>query len=349
MTRVDEIKAILEKNHLDGILITNPIDLYYFTGFSLSAGNLLITHDNTILIVDGRYFESIKNNNKIKTVLLKEGVLENVFSSLKTIGVDSETTTLQEVKKLETFNLKVKGIDSLSRKIREVKTKEEISLLKASAELALLGFDHVVSSLKEGVLEKELALELEWFWRKKGASGPSFLPIIAFQKNSALPHYRAGESSLKNGDVVLIDIGVTLNNYQSDMTRVVFFGNVDRKAYEVRRVVEEAMNAAKKLIKPGTPIKDLDLAAREVITKNGYGENFTHSLGHGVGLEIHENPTIRKTTPNEEILKPGMVITIEPGIYIPEHFGVRLEDTIVVTDTGFENLITRPYLYETKL
>lgn len=212
--------------------------------------------------------------------------------------------------------------------------------MREAAELGCQGFDYIVSLLKENVQESDLALALEFYWRKKGAQGVAFDPIIAFGENSALPHYRAQEVRLKNNQIVLMDIGVRYRHYHSDMTRVVFKGEVEDELLKIRDIVEEASMRALSILKPGVSIAEVDLAARSYIESKGYGPYFTHSLGHGVGLQIHEFPFLRKSSPHN--LQEGMVITIEPGIYLPKLGGVRLEDTVSITATGFENFTTRP-------
>jgi len=196
--------------------------------------------------------------------------------------------------------------------------------------------------LKEGISENELAIELEIFWKRRGSKAIAFDPIIAFGSNSSMPHYRVGQRKLNTGEAVLIDIGVNLNHYHSDMTRVVFFGDPDPKIASIYEIVLKAQELALENCRPGTPIAELDASARTYIEQKGYGENFTHSLGHGVGLEIHELPLIRSQSPGADTqLEEGMVVTIEPGIYLPGIGGVRIEDTVAITRDGYENLTNR--------
>jgi Xaa-Pro aminopeptidase len=222
--------------------------------------------------------------------------------------------------------------------LRLIKDAEEISKLRAAAQLGYEGYLFALSLLREGVSEKELALALELFWKERGASRLAFDSIIAFGPNSSMPHYRPDETTLKQNTSVLIDCGVVLSHYHSDMTRVAYFGNPPQEIQTIYPIVEEAKAKAIEACRPGTLIGDLDRIARDWIQSKGYGEYFSHSLGHGVGLEIHENPIIRQTGPfSEKPLKTGMVITIEPGIYLPGIGGVRLEDTILITENGYEN------------
>jgi Xaa-Pro aminopeptidase len=214
--------------------------------------------------------------------------------------------------------------------------------MKKSAALVWKGFEHIRRSLKVGVTEKELALSFEIFCRKQGAEKLSFDPIIAFGKNTAYPHYRAGDVKLKKDQLVLIDIGVVVDHYHSDMTRTVFFGNPDPRLVLLETVVKKAHAAALKLCKVGTKVGDLDKAARQVIEKAGLKELILHSLGHGIGLETHEFPRLKyKGEDQSTLLQEGMVITIEPGLYLPGVGGVRYEDTIVITSKGYTNFYVK--------
>ena len=344
----EKLKRLREKiasHNCDALLIEHSIDLLYLTGMHLSAGKLIISPHDSCLIVDGRYYETCCLQNVYTVRLLSETALQEWLKSnaIQTLGFDTHHTTyhrfvlLQDMAK--NLNADLIPLDAPIEKMRMLKGQKEIEYLRKAARLGFEGYEYVVSLLKEGISEAELAFELEFFWKKKGASGLAFDPIIAFGANSSMPHYRAGPTKLKNNTSVLIDIGVILDNYNSDMTRVVFFGEVASVMQSIYQIVDEAKSKALELCRPGTLIGDLDKAAREWITSKGYGENFTHSLGHGVGLDIHEAPTIRATGAYTNVpLQAGMVITIEPGIYLPKIGGVRLEDTILITEIGYENL-----------
>jgi len=274
-------------------------------------------------------------------------VTSEKFSFVKRLGFDSASTSYNSytalAKQLKESGIQLFPLENPVIKMREVKEEHEIALLREAAALGSQGYDTVCSLLKEGITEKEVATELEIFWKRKGGEGIAFEPIIAFGKNSSMPHYHPGDTQLKKGDNVLIDIGVTLNHYQSDMTRVVFFGDPNPKLLEINAIVTKAQALALELCRPGTTIGELDDAARNHIKAHGYGEQFPHSLGHGIGLAVHESPILRNRHPyQDQILKAGMVITIEPAIYLPGIGGIRLEDSIAITDTGYENLTKRP-------
>jgi Xaa-Pro aminopeptidase len=341
MDRIKKVQERLEMLGVDLLVIDNPIDLFYLTGQELSAGRLVIAHDESTLYVDGRYYGSCKKALSMPVVLLAK---ENPLPSFegKRIGFDAGYTTYENFGKLEALKGERVPLSSPIQAIRSVKELGEIESLRQAAELGSSGFDFVVSRLAEGMTEEKLAVELEIYWRKAGGQKLAFAPHIAFGENSAYPHYHVGKRGLRKGDLVLIDIGVVLNHYHSDMTRVVFFGEPAEELEKIYRIVHEAQLKALELCKPGTPLAELDRAARSLIEEAGYGEHFLHSLGHGVGLEIHEAPWIRKNAAGK--LQEGMVVTIEPGIYLEGLGGVRLEDTVVITAEGFENLTNRPIL-----
>ncbi len=335
MDRIEKVQNCLKTWEVDLLIVDNPTDLFYLIGKELSLGRLVIAQSNAILYVDGRYYEACKESLEIGVEELAEAAIEG-----ERIGFDANFTTFANYEKLTKLKGELVPLSNPLLTIREVKEPGEIEFLRAAAALGSKGYDFVVSLLSEGVTEEELAIELELFWRKAGGERVAFAPHVAFGENSAYPHHHAGKRPLKQGDLVLIDIGVVLNHYNSDMTRVVFFGEPDPELQKIFHIVHQAQLKALEICKPGTLIADLDQAARSHIASKGYGEFFLHSLGHGVGLDIHEAPGIRKN--GEGILKEGMVITIEPGIYLSGTGGVRLEDTVVVTSNGFENLTNRP-------
>lgn len=350
LQRIRELQKTFLKNQCDAFLVTNVKDIFYLTGVSLSAGKVLLLEDSAFLIVDGRYLESALSKSPIPVLLAETNTLWKLLENKKKLGLDSEAISYQffidleeECNERAIVLLPFKGF---IQKQRSIKDKDEISLLRQAAALGSLGFDHLVNEIKEGITEEELAYSLDQFWRKQGASGFSFPPIIAFGAQSSMPHYRSGNVKLKKGDTILIDIGVELNHYNSDMTRVIFFGDVNVEIKKIRGIVEQALQASLALCKPGIAVGGLDDKAREVIREAGYGDKFTHSLGHGVGLDIHEFPSIKNDISFRDIcLEEGMVITIEPGIYLPKVGGVRLEDMIVITKDGYENLTNRNYSY----
>ncbi len=337
MARISAIKKKLAEKNGDVVVIEDPIDLYYLTGLTLSLGQLWIAKEEALLLVDGRYIESAKKSGCCNASLFS---LEEVYAFIKkakasTVYFDGAKTTFQKVEewKKNCSHVSWNSWDFVTLDLRVIKDAGEIAFLESSARLLRQGYEHIKTLLKEGVSEKEVALQFTIFCLSKGAERLSFDPIIAFGENSAMPHYRAGDRKLKLGDIVLIDIGVELKRYASDMTRVLFFGEPDPLLGKWLEFAVEAHNAACSIALPGVKVKELDLAARAVFRKHQVEEYFVHSLGHGVGLEVHEFPRVRfEGVDSETVLQPGMVITIEPGLYLPGKGGVRYENTIVIQE-----------------
>lgn len=357
--RIENLKRKLKEFACDALLVEDPTNLYYLTGQELSSGILLIQPNGALLLVDNRYFELCQKSAPCQTVLSDKTSLPDLLSAaeftfIQTLGFDTETTSYKRFQDLQKSleevvkrrgsapALRLLPLECPVKTLRMIKDEEELELLREAATLGSQGFDYVCSLLREGITEAAIAIELEIYWKRRGSKSLAFDPIIAFGPNSSMPHYRAGQARLKRGMPVLIDIGVNLQHYHSDMTRVVFFGEPDAKIRKIYAIVEKAQQMALALCRPGTPIGELDKAARGYIAAEGYGDYFGHGLGHGIGLEIHEAPAIRNKLPFKDmLLEPGMVITIEPGIYLPDIGGVRIEDSIVITPTGHDNLTQR--------
>lgn len=347
--RIKKAQQLLEKKHLDALIVDNPIDLYYLTSLSLSLGRLVISKDEVALFVDGRYFEACKKANPCSVYLTKGYGKESTFGSWQhlkgQLGFDAAFTSVRHFRELENVTSHLGQLVPLNdpiKELREIKDQEEIVLLKKACDLGSNGYDFVLTLLKEGISEAEVAAELEIFWKKQKGQRIAFESIIAFGENSAYPHHRSGERKLKRGDCVLIDIGVVVQNYHSDMTRVVFFGSPDPEIVHIYNIVKEAQQRALESCHSGITAKEVDRAARDFIIQEGYGSHFTHGLGHGVGLEIHELPVLKQDDPyGNKTLVDGMVVTVEPGIYLPGKGGVRIEDSIVITKQGYTDLTQR--------
>jgi Xaa-Pro aminopeptidase len=354
--RLNSLRQAIQKNGCDAFLIEDSINLFYMTGLELSTGKLLVHSKGADLLVDGRYLEICKKHSPFPVTQIEPPTFEAIlktpeFAHIHQLGFDTEKTsyktyeTLQKIVKnlvKEGCQIELIPLDSPLKGLRTIKELNEIQVLREAAILGSLGYDYVCSLLKEGITEQECAAELEIFWKRRGSKSLAFDPIIAFGANSSMPHYRAGKTKLQSGHIVLIDIGVNLGGYHSDMTRVVFFGKPETRLLAIHAIVQKAQQTALKLCRPGTTLGELDRAAREVIAEHGYAEYFTHGLGHGVGLDIHEFPVIKNVPAYASIpLEKGMVITIEPGIYLPGLGGVRIEDTVVINESGCENLTLR--------
>lgn len=330
------IKQLQKKlNDLDGWLTEDPIEISYLTGLTLSTGTFVCTKEQAMIFVDGRYTSYAHRKSPIP---VGSEHPESFFTEGMKVGIDGQKMSVARWQKLSpavTWQLRPNVVDEL----RLIKDAEEIQTMREAGLLAARGMAFVINHLKSGITEKELADELDFFFKKAGGEGAAFASIIAFGDNSAFPHHRSTTRALKQNEIVLIDIGATWRHYQSDMTRTLFFGDADPLLLEIHGVVAEAQRAALNLCKSGAKIGDLDKAARGHIEQKGYGPLFSHGLGHGIGLEVHEFPSLKNKDPFKDIaLEQGMVVTIEPGIYKEGLGGVRLEDTIVITDKGYENL-----------
>lgn len=337
------MRSFLKKHHLPQLIIDNPIDIFYLTGCEVSLGRVIINEKEAKFFVDGRYFQACSKKSAVPVGHLTVADQKKFSQKKGRIGFDSQFTTVKAAEKMaKIFPRKTVPIAAPLKRIRAIKSKEELACMRKSAELNWKGFLHVKKKLKTGVTEKEMAWEYERFCREHGASALAFEPIIAFGENTAMPHYRAGERKLKKGDLVLIDIGVVVDHYDSDMTRVVHFGAIDPLLEKLIHVVRASHAAALKLCKPGQRLGALDQAARSVMRKEKLEKLYLHSLGHGVGLEIHEWPRLSVDGDDKDVvLEPGMVITIEPGLYMSGIGGVRHEDTIAITKTGYENFYAK--------
>jgi Xaa-Pro aminopeptidase len=336
----------LKKTELDACLIEQPLELFYLTGLKLSAGRLLIHTKRVLLLVDGRYHQAAKEQFPGDTVLDSPEAFLGFCKThrVRRLGFDGGHTSYEHYLRLKKWQKqKEEEIELVSstnffKNMRAIKDDREIAKMQKSANLLWKGFQFICASLKKGVKEKELSKRFEIFCLERGADGLSFDPIIAFGPHSAMPHYRSEQTRLKEGDVVLIDIGIALDHYHSDMTRVIFYKRENADLKRLYEIARRAGQCALQLCRPGVKIKELDLAARQVMREENVEDLFIHSLGHGIGLEVHEYPRIKFDSEDREaVLESGMVFTIEPGLYVPGIGGVRYEDTIVITPTGYKN------------
>lgn len=337
-----KIRLLLKEKSLDGILLYKPENRRYVSGFTGSTGYVLITETDAKFITDFRYieqatvqcdgFEIIETGNK-KTIV---DVLNEL--TLFKLGVEEDYMTYGQFIELtnKLMGTKLVPLEGAILKLRSVKTSDEIKNIKKAANIADRAFEHILKFIKPGLTELDIALELEFFMKKKGASKLSFEPIVASGKRSSLPHGIASDKIIETGDMITLDFGCVYNGYCSDMTRTIVLGRADDKQKEIYNIVLEAQKTSLKAVKPGITGAELDVIARNIINDNGYGQYFGHGLGHGVGLEVHELPRINAC--GNVPMEPGMVITIEPGIYIPNFGGVRIEDLVLVTDKGHEVL-----------
>ena len=335
--RIKSLQKRLGEWEIDSLIIENPIDLLYLTDLLLSKGRLLVRPDQAELCVDGRYFGEASLKAPCTVSLWVKG---GEVKQKGRIGFDSAWTTVANFEGLKKESpdalwVPVKGPLTEQRRIKEPK---EIASLREAAKITWAGIQHIRSLFREGVSEQELAFEFEFFVRKSGASRLAFETIVAFGENSAYPHHRASSARLQKNQIILIDAGAVFDHYCADVTRVFFFGQIDPRLEEMFQLVRESYNSAHQQIHVGAMIQTVDRAAREVFAEAGVESLFTHSLGHGLGLEAHESPLIRWNGDDREMtLRSQMVIAIEPGLYQTGLGGVRYENSGIVTKNGFES------------
>lgn len=350
MNKLQKLSNDFLDSNFDSAIIISPHNRRYFTDFNSSIGYLFVTKDISYILVDFRYIESAKKNAKNCNIILIDN-LEKTLSeiikkhNIKTTFLESDSISLTVANKLnkilEKNNVTAflnKNLDNYISKIRMIKTPDEINKIKIAQSIAETALNHIVNNIKPGITEKELALDLEIYMRKLGAEKIAFDLIVVSGKNSSLPHGVPSDRTLKNRDFVTFDIGAVYDGYHSDMTRTLAIKSVSPEQKSIYDIVLKAQTKAIEAIAPGVVCSKIDNIARNIIYDSGYKGYFGHSTGHSVGIEIHENPVFSKNC--ECVLEPGMVMTVEPGIYIPNKFGVRIEDMILVTESGFENLTT---------
>ena len=338
----------MDSSHLDGILFSSLENIRYLCGFTGSDGALVITQRDSFFLTDSRYWTQSEKEVKESQIIHYRKKMEGIFSllfdlKLKRIGFESvflPFSTHQFLIGRLAPEAKLIPLEDEMKNIRALKDTQELALLRTAIEIASSAFLHILERLKEGVLEREVALEMEWFMKRNGAETLGFDIIIASGKRSALPHGRASGKRIEKGDFILIDFGLGSQGYHSDQTRTVVCGNPSLEQQKIYRIVKEAHDKATEKVRPGIPICEVDGAARDHIRNQGYGEYFGHGTGHGIGLAVHEDPVVNGE--NKGLVQEGMVFTIEPGIYIPDWGGVRIEDMVLVTPHGAEVLTYLP-------
>lgn len=336
------------QNRADAAVILSPSNKsYLLSTICDDAGCLVITKHKAFYIIDSRYFEMAQKlaSDEIE-VVLQENLFNQISDVLKNNGCkeiifETSFVSVEDFKhykqKLKEFNINASiDADKLICNLRKIKSSDEISNIKKAQEITDAAFLHILNSIKAGKTEKELALELEFYMRSHGARSTSFDIIFVAGKNSSLPHGQPSNYKLQNGDLITIDFGADFDGYKSDMTRTVALGGINDEQKSIYEIVLLAQESALKEIRAGKRCSEIDTIARNVIKDAGYGQYFGHSLGHSVGLDIHESPNLSPKC--DEIIEPGMVLTVEPGIYLPGKFGVRIEDMVVITEFGAENI-----------
>ncbi len=342
------LEKIMDELGVEAVLITDIINVRYFTGFTGTTGVALAMGDKRYFLTDFRYEEQAKEQvvpkgfeiiREDRNPVSKVGELIKEFG-VKKLAIEDESVTLSQYRSFERNfgKLEYAGIEDKFLKARMIKTPEEIAIIKEAARIADKAFGNIMGLIKEGVSEKRLATELEYEMKKLGAEGPSFETIVASNYRSAMPHGVASEKKLERDGFVKFDFGCFYKGYASDMTRTVYLGeNPTERHYEIYNTVKEAQQKALDSVRAGITTRELDKIARDYITEKGFGEFFGHGLGHGIGLEIHEYPYLSYKA-EDLVLQENMVVTIEPGVYIEGFGGVRIEDDVVVKKNGCEIL-----------
>jgi len=341
--RLGRVRAAMDERSLSAMLVTTPASVRWLSGFTAPEdARVLITPHDAWLLTDGRYVAQADEESRLEAVIERDWMSE-VASRVRSgpLGVEAEHLTLASASslagKLGHEPVRTEGLVS---RLRRVKDASEIDAIRRAAALTDRAFEHALRALRPGVREVEIALEIERFVRTQGGDGMAFDVIVASGPRSAMPHGTASPKPIEAGELVTIDMGARVDGYCADMTRTVGVGEVAPAHRELFEAVLEAERAALAEVRPGAHGKDLDAVARDVLTAHGLGEAFAHSLGHGVGLDVHEGPALSARSSDE--LAAGMVVTIEPGAYRPGDAGVRIEDLAVVTDDGHEVLSSSP-------
>jgi len=343
MEKLEKLRSSFGAFGIDGILITSPYNRRYISNFTGSAGVVLISADKALFITDFRYIEQASKQCegfeiiKFSSSIPEEVALQAKNLGIQKLGVEEDYLTFSSFKVYEKeVKVELVPVSGVVEKLRLIKTDAEIKILKEAADIADAAFKHILDFLRPGKTELEVSNELEFFMRKAGATSSSFDTIVASGYRSALPHGVASDKVIEKGDMVTLDYGAYYKGYVSDITRTVAVGEPEAKLKEIYDIVLEAQLRGMAGIKPGMTGKEADALTRDYITEKGYGEYFGHSTGHGIGLEVHEGPGLSSKT--DIVLEPGMVVTCEPGIYIPGLGGVRIEDDTLITKDHNETL-----------
>lgn len=339
--RIARIREIIKSVDADGIIAYSPENLRYLSGFTGSTGYVIISEKEAGFVTDFRYTEQASEQCKGFEIIKNESPLVDYLSNtikkykIKRLAFEDNFMTVDFYEKLREKIKDTTEMIPLKEKVEEIriiKDNDELENIKRAAEIADLAFSHILNYIRPGIKEKDIALELEYFMKKHGSSNNSFEFIIASGYRSSMPHGVATDKKINNGDLLTLDYGCVYNGYCSDMTRTIVVGKATDEQRKIYNIVLKAQEEAMLHIRAGVFGKEVDKVARDIIAEAGYGDNFGHGLGHGVGLAIHEEP--RLSPVGNRILEENMVVTNEPGIYIPGFGGVRIEDLVVVGKEG---------------
>ncbi|RSK27809.1 aminopeptidase P family protein [Bacillus sp. HMF5848] len=342
-SRIEKLREMFDTHKIDGLVISSSINRQYVTRFTGSAGVAVISKTTAVFITDFRYVEQANKQISGFSIIKHEGpIIEEIAKTVKSMGI-KKLGFEQDHMTYSTYNSYDNAIDTelvpvsgLVESLRLYKNAEELSIMKQAAQIADAAFDHILTYIRPGIREVDVANELEFFMRKQGAVSSSFDIIVASGYRSALPHGVASDKVIEKGEFVTLDFGAYYKGYCSDITRTLAVGEVSDELKKIYNIVLEAQLRGMNGIKPGLTGREADALTRDYITEQGYGEYFGHSTGHGLGMEVHEGPGL--SVRSDIVLKPGMVVTVEPGIYVPNLGGVRIEDDTVITENGNETL-----------
>jgi len=344
-----KLRLKMSEAQIDVTLITSSANVRYFSGFTGSSGMLLVLKDMLYLLTDFRYVEQAKQESPLFNVIEAPGEKaaeflcavcnDNQFISLWFEEEQMSFKTYRHIADLLKQTELIQSNGSISN-IRMIKNSDEIAYMRKAAAISDDCYSYMLRIIKPGMTEKYIANEIEFYLRREHDVKLAFDIIVAAGENASLPHAQPSDRAITDKDPVTLDFGAVVNGYRSDMTRTILMSNAEPEIHKIYQIVLEAQLKALDAIKPGLTGKDIDFIAREHIAQNGYGKFFGHGLGHGVGLNIHEGP--RLSEKGGDILEAGMVVTVEPGIYLPGVGGVRIEDMVLVTHDGIDNLTASP-------
>ena len=347
MSRIDKVRTQLKERGIDAFLVTDLLNLRYLANFTGTTGIAIITQEEAVFVTDFRYvqqatkqavgFTLLQNKREIFTDINDYLIAHNI----KTVGIEADEMSVSTYLRLQKlFEAEIVTTQGLVEKIREIKDEDELARIKQACAITDEAFEHILTFIKPGITEIQVANEMERFLKEKGAEAMSFDTIVASGYRSAMPHGVASDKVIEYGDVVTLDFGCYYNGYSSDMTRTIAVGKIDPKLEEIYHIVLEAHEAVNRAAKAGMTGKQLDSIARDYITEKGYGDYFGHGLGHAVGLNVHELPGLNQRS--ETPLEVNMVVTNEPGIYIDGLGGVRIEDDLIIQADGVEIINRSP-------
>jgi Xaa-Pro aminopeptidase len=347
--RLEKLRQKITENDLDGMLITDPLNRRYLSGFSGTAGWLLVTAEQSMLVVDSRYYERAAREapdwEQVQVARTLEDTLVEMVAGagIERLGVEGDHVTISKYEEMreKVPDVTLVPVEKMVLSLRQVKDRDEAKTIRAAVDCADAAFAHLCEVIRPGMTEAEVGWELESHMRQHGASATSFTTIVGSGPNGAMPHATMSDRVIGEGEPIVMDFGAVVDGYCSDITRTVCLGRADDRYREVWQLVLKAQLAVEAQLRPGMGGQEADAIARDIFAEARYGEAFGHGLGHGVGLAIHETPFLGRFS-EDTVLEPGMVFTVEPGLYFPGWGGVRIEDIVAMGEDGVEVLTRSP-------